>query len=63
MKTKNFNFRVNYLLNKVEWTIKTDFVIENLNIYDMQKQTCEYENLNYRKSNCWRTQSQIHLDR
>ena len=34
----------------VGWPIKTEFVIENLNIYEMQKQTCERENQNNRKS-------------
>ena len=30
-----FDFRVNYLNSKVVWPIKTEFVIENLNIYEM----------------------------
>ena len=42
-----FDFRVNYLHNAVQWLIKTEFVIEKLNTYDMQKQTCEHVNLNY----------------
>ena len=33
--------------------MKTEFVIENLSIYEMQKHTCEHVNLNYRKSQCW----------
>ena len=28
---------MNYLHNEVEWPIKTKFVIENLNLYEMQK--------------------------
>ena len=37
-----FDFRVNYLHNhEVERPIKTEFVIENLNIYEIQKQTCQ----------------------
>ena len=37
-----FDFRVNYLHNhEDERPIKTEFVIENLNIYEIQKQTCE----------------------
>ena len=37
-----FDFRVNYLYNhEVERPIKKEFVIENLNIYEIQKQTCE----------------------
>ena len=34
-----FDFRVNYLHNEVERPIKTEFVIENQNIYEMQKHT------------------------
>ena len=30
-----FDFAVNYLHSEVEWPIKTEFVIENLNIYEM----------------------------
>ena len=30
-----FDFTVNYLHSEVEWPIKTEFVIENLNIYEM----------------------------
>ena len=30
--------------------IKTEFVIKNLNIYEMQKHTCEHGYLDYRKS-------------
>ena len=45
-----FDLRVNYLYNEVEWPIKTEFAIENLNIYKMQKQTFEHVNLNNRKS-------------
>ena len=44
-----FDVRVNYLHCEVEWSIKTEFVIENLNIHEMQKQTCEHVNLKYRK--------------
>ena len=49
-KRTYFDFRVNYLDSEVEWPIKTEFVIENVNLYEKQKQTCEPVNLNYCKS-------------
>ena len=45
-----FYFRVNYFHNEVEWPIKTGFVIKILNIYEMQKQSCEHVKLHNRKS-------------
>ena len=45
-----FDFGVNYLHSGVEWPIKTEFVIENLNIYEMRKQTREHVNLKNDKS-------------
>ena len=45
-----FEFRVNYLHSELEWPIETECVIGNLNIYEIQKQTCEHVNLKYSKS-------------
>ena len=45
-----FEFRVNYLHSELEWPIETECVIGNLNIYEIQKQTCEHVNLKYFKS-------------
>lgn len=36
---------MNYLHSE---PVKTEFVIANVNIYEMQKQTCEHVNLNTR---------------
>ena len=45
-----FEFRVNYLHSELEWPIKTEFVIGNINICEIEKQTCEHVNLKYCKS-------------
>ena len=42
---------MNYLHSEVEWPIKTEFVIGNLNIFEIQKQTCEHVNLKYSNHN------------
>ena len=47
---KRIYFDFNYLHSEVEWPTKTEFVIENLNIYEMWKRACEHVNLKYRKS-------------
>ena len=49
-ETYLFEFRVNYLHSELEWPIETECVIGNLNIYEIQKQTCEHVNLKYSKS-------------
>lgn len=36
---------MNYLQSE---PVKTEFVIANLNIYEMQKQTCEHVNLKHK---------------
>ena len=40
---------MNYIHNEAGWPIKTKSLVENLNIYEMQKQTCEHVNLKYRE--------------
>ena len=47
---------MNDIHNEAVWPIKTKSLVENLNIYEMQKQTCEHVNLKYRESQCWKIQ-------
>ena len=47
-----FGFRVNYLHSGVKWPIEIEFVIENVNIVEVEKQTCEHTILNIAKNTC-----------
>ena len=48
-RNKNSGIRVNYLHSGVKWPIEIEFVIENVNIVEVEKQTCEHTIFKYRK--------------
>ena len=47
-----FGFRVNYLHNGVNWPIALEFVIENVNILELENKLVNTRSLNIAKTTC-----------
>ena len=49
-------YGVNYLHSGVKWPIEIEFVIGNVNIFELEKQTCEHTIFKYRTKYMHQTQ-------